>query len=155
MGLYDEITMEIKDTSIQVFIDNHKDPVTSSSSSYRYSQVGNPSSPSTQSYGGYGDLLQVLVATLLLGFKVSFLSLRTLSYPGVSPLADPVRLSSPIAKAQVWHNIVLKGLRCEISTSSSNFQEVQESGGFSKTKGKEKALESYAKNISFIFFHQD
>ncbi|KAK8547143.1 hypothetical protein V6N13_097862 [Hibiscus sabdariffa] len=61
--------MEIKDTSIQVFIDNHKDPVTSSSSSYRYSQVGNPSSPSTQSYGGYGDLLQVLVATLLLGFK--------------------------------------------------------------------------------------
>ncbi|KAE8720757.1 RNA-binding KH domain-containing protein PEPPER [Hibiscus syriacus] len=69
-GLSDEITVEIKGTSIQVqlaqqliqeFMSNHKDPITSSSgyrdTGYRssFSQLGNTSSLSSQQpYGGYG-----------------------------------------------------------------------------------------------------
>ncbi|XVE98860.1 hypothetical protein REPUB_Repub03eG0145000 [Reevesia pubescens] len=68
MGLSDEITVEIKGTSSQVelaqqliqeFMNNHKDPVSTSGyrdTSYRssFSQLGSTSSLSTQSYGGYG-----------------------------------------------------------------------------------------------------
>ncbi|XP_022753428.1 RNA-binding KH domain-containing protein PEPPER isoform X2 [Durio zibethinus] len=67
-GLSDEITVEIKGTSSQVqlaqqlieeFMNNHKDPVTSSSYrdvSYRssFAQLGSTSSLSAQPYGGYG-----------------------------------------------------------------------------------------------------